>query len=127
MIKLFPRSDPFVTNALGMTSGALTLILLSLLSRESWTLPTRMATWASIIYLVFVGSVLVFYLFLYILSKWTASAISYQFVLFPFVTVLVAGWLTREKVNLSFLLGGALVLVGVWIGALSDTTTSSSS
>jgi len=86
-----------------------------------------MATWASIIYLVFVGSVLVFYLFLYILSKWTASAISYQFVLFPFVTVLVAGWLTREKVNLSFLLGGALVLVGVWIGALSDTTTSSSS
>jgi drug/metabolite transporter (DMT)-like permease len=127
VIKLFPRSDPFVTNALGMTAGALTLILLSLLSRESWALPTRMATWASIIYLVLVGSVLVFYLFLYILTRWTASATSYQFVLLPFVTVLVAAWLAGEKVNLSLLLGGALVLVGVWIGALSDTSSSPNS
>jgi drug/metabolite transporter (DMT)-like permease len=127
VIKLFPRSDPFVTNALGMTSGALTLILLSLLSRESWTLPTRIATWISIFYLVLIGSVVVFYLFLYILTRWTASATSYQFVLLPFVTVLVAAWLAGEKVNLSFLFGGALVLIGVWIGALSDTTAASSS
>jgi drug/metabolite transporter (DMT)-like permease len=125
VIKLFPRSDPFVTNALGMTSGAVTLILLSLISGESWTLPTRMATWISILYLILVGSVIVFYLFLYILTRWTASATSFQFVLFPFVTVLVAAWLAGEKVNVSFLFGGALVLVGVWLGALSDTSSSS--
>jgi drug/metabolite transporter (DMT)-like permease len=127
VIKLFPRSDPFMTNALGMTSGALTLIILSILTKESWALPTLTATWVSILYLVFLGSVVVFYLFLFILTRWTASATSYQFVLFPFVTVLVAGWLAGEKVNLSFLLGGALVLLGVWIGALSNTPASPNS
>jgi drug/metabolite transporter (DMT)-like permease len=127
VIKLFPRSDPFMTNALGMTSGALTLIILSILTKESWALPTLTATWVSILYLVFLGSVVVFYLFLFILTRWTASATSYQFVLFPFVTVLVAGWLAGEKVNLSFLLGGALVLLGVWIGALSNAPASPNS
>jgi drug/metabolite transporter (DMT)-like permease len=64
----------------------------------------------------------VFYLYLFIVQRWTASATSYQFVLFPFVTVLIAGWLADETINTAFIFGGALVLVGVWIGALSNTS-----
>lgn len=121
VIKMFPRTDLFLTNALALTTGTLTLILISLTAREAWTLPTRTETWASIIYLVLFGSVVVFYLYLFVVTHWTASASSYQFVLFPFVTVLVAGWLAGETINTAFLIGGALVLIGVWIGALSNS------
>lgn len=123
VIKMYPQSDPFMTNALAMTVGTLMLVALSLTVREAWALPTQTATWASIVYLVLIGSVVVFYLFLFVIRRWTASATSYQFVLFPFVTVLVAGWLAGETVNAAFLIGGALVLVGVWVGALSNSST----
>lgn len=124
VVKMYPPSDPLVTNALAMTMGTLTLVVLSLVTGEAWSLPTQTATWASIIYLVLIGSVVVFYLFLIVVRRWTASATSYQFVLFPFVTVLVAGWLAGETINSALLLGGALVLVGVWVGALSGVSVS---
>ncbi len=123
VVKLYPRSDAFAANALGMTVGTLTLLILSLAVQEPWTLPHRSATWLSTGYLVLFGSVMVFWLFLYILSHWTASAASYQFVLFPFVTVLVAGWLAGETVGLGFLLGALIVLAGVWLGAFSSRGT----
>ena len=119
VIKLFPRTDPFAANALGMTTGALMLVTLSLIRHEPWHLPQKEATWLSIAYLVILGSAVVFYLFLYILARLTASVTSYQFVMFPFVTVLVAGWLAGETINTGFLIGAAFVLAGVWIGALS--------
>lgn len=122
IIKMVPQTDPFMVNALAMTIGTLMLAILSLLAGEAWNLPARTATWASIIYLVILGSVVVFYLFLFVIRRWTASATSYAFVLFPFVTVLVAGWLAGETVNAAFLIGGALVLIGVWIGAISRTS-----
>jgi len=123
VVKMYPPSEPFITNAIAMTAGTLILIVLSLLSGEAWTLPGRTATWVSITYLVLFGTVVVFYLFLYVIRRWTASATAYQLVLMPFVTVLLAGWLAGETVNSAFLAGGALVLSGVWIGALSNRSS----
>lgn len=127
VVKIYPPSDPFITNAIAMTVGTLILVVLSVVAGEAWRLPTQTATWVSIIYLVLFGSVLVFYLFLFVIRRWTASATSYQFVLFPFVTVIIAGWLAGETVNQAFLIGGALVLVGVWIGAFSNSSSSGGS
>jgi drug/metabolite transporter (DMT)-like permease len=42
----------------------------------------------------------------------------------PFVTVSLGAWLADEKVGSGLLLGGALVLVGVWIGAISAPSRS---
>jgi len=36
----------------------------------------------------------------------------------PFVTVLLSAWLDDETVTLGLVLGGLLVLVGVYVGAL---------
>jgi drug/metabolite transporter (DMT)-like permease len=122
LIKMIPPSDPFAINALAMTVGTVTLIVFSLLAGEAWTLPAQTATWISIIYLTLFGSVVMFNLFLFIIRRWTASATSFQFVLFPFVTVIVAGFLTDETVNSAFILGGILTLLGVWVGALSNSS-----
>jgi len=123
IIKMIPRSDPFITNALAMTIGSITLVILSLFAGEPWSLPTQSATWIAVIYLIVFGSVIMFYLFLFVIRRWTASAASFSFVLMPFVTVIVAGLLADETVNAAFVLGGMLTMLGVWIGALSGTST----
>ena len=117
--KLYPRIHPVVVNALAMLVGTLILLALSLLAGEARVLPSAPQTWAAFIYLVLFGSVTVFVLFLFVIRRWTASATSYTFVLFPFVAVALSAWLEGEAITLPFLLGGLLVLLGVWAGALA--------
>lgn len=119
MLKMFPPSHPVATNAIAITTGAILLSVLSLATGEAWSLPTTSNTWLSFIYLVLLGTVALFYLYMFVLSRWTASATNYSFLLFPIVTVVMAAWLLGEEVTLAFVLGGAIVLLGVWIGAFS--------
>jgi drug/metabolite transporter (DMT)-like permease len=121
IFKLFPQSDPLVTNALALTTGTPFLVGLSILAREEWSLPRSATTWAAFAYLALIGSVVVFYLYLRVLSRWTASATSYSFLLIPVATVVIAAWLLGEVVTLSFLIGAALVLAGVWVGAIQSS------
>jgi drug/metabolite transporter (DMT)-like permease len=121
VFKLFPRSHPVATNAVALTAGASLLIGLSLVVGEDWTLPTVANTWAAFTYLVFIGSVVLFYLYLFVLARWTASATAYAFLLFPVATVPLAAWLAGEVITASFVVGGALGLFGVWLGAISGS------
>jgi len=117
--KLVPKTPPIATIAVAMSVGALMLFLTSLLAGEQWVLPSTMGVWLAVGYLVLGVSVSMFLLYLYILGRWTASATSYAFVLFPIVTVLLAAQLAGERISLAFIAGGVLVLGGVWFGALS--------
>ena len=117
IVKSIPRSDPFVTNAVAMLTGAALLLILSLAAGEPWALPNQAATWAAVGYLVVFGSVVMFALFVYTLQRWTASAVSYVTLLMPLVTVVLAAVLTGERITPSFALGGAVILGGVYVGA----------
>jgi drug/metabolite transporter (DMT)-like permease len=117
VVRWFPRSDPFVTNAIGMSVGVVILLALSVVSGETWTTPNLAATWSAFVYMVTFGSVVVFWLSLRVLREWPASRASYQFLLMPLVTIVVASALVGETPSLVFLLGGAVALVGVYIGA----------
>jgi drug/metabolite transporter (DMT)-like permease len=119
--KQFPRSHPVATNAVAMTVGAVMLGAMSLVNGEAWVLPVTMSTWLAFIYIVLGASVAAYLLFLFILSRWTASATSYAFVLFPLVTVVLATQLAGELITVSFVIGGLLVLGGVWFGALRQS------
>jgi drug/metabolite transporter (DMT)-like permease len=119
LVKLFPRVDPAATNAVGILAGLAFLAPLSLVAGETWTLPPRMETIVAVLYLVTIGSVGLFAMFLYVLRRWTATATSYLLVLSPLVTVALASVLAGEQITLQLVLGGALVSVGVYVGALS--------
>jgi drug/metabolite transporter (DMT)-like permease len=121
VVKLIPRSDPFATNAVAMLSAAAILTIASLVSGEPWTLPTTVVTWAALGYLVIFGSVALFGLFVYALEHWTASAVSYADLLLPLVTIAAAALLTGERVTPSFVVGGAVILAGVYIGTFLRT------
>jgi drug/metabolite transporter (DMT)-like permease len=121
IVKMIPRSDPFATNAVAMLTAAALLLAVSTVAGESWALPTQTATWVAIAYLIVLGSVALFGLFVYALEHWTASAVSYSDLLMPLVTIGVAAALTGERVTPSFALGGAVILAGVYIGAFHQT------
>jgi drug/metabolite transporter (DMT)-like permease len=117
ILKWVPRSDPFSTNGVAMLAGGLVLLVASLATGETWLVPRQAATWLAIGYLILPGSVVMFGLYLFALRRWTASAVSYVTLLMPFVTVPAAAVLLSERVSASFAVGGALALVGVYVGA----------
>jgi drug/metabolite transporter (DMT)-like permease len=119
VIKWFPRTDPTLMNAVGMSVGVGLLLGLSALGGERWALPARVDTWLALGYLVTFGSVVVFTLVLRVLRDWSASTASYSFLLTPLVTIVVAAAVVGELPTPAFLLGGAVVLLGVYVGAFS--------
>ena len=67
LVRWFPPVHPVTMNAVGMATGSALLVLGSLLAGETIEIPQRAATWAAIAYLVGVGSVLVFVLYVVVL------------------------------------------------------------
>ena len=118
LVRRFPNVHPVPANAVGMATGALVLLLASLLARESVALPQRDATWLALAYLVVLGSGPVFVLYVVVVRLWSASRAAYTFVLIPIVTVLLSAWIDDEPIGAGLVLGGALVLGGVYVGAL---------
>ena len=116
--KRFPPGDPVSANAIAMLIGAVMLAMAALVTGEPVALPSRPETWVAMAYLVGPGSIAVFILVLYLLAHWTASATSYAFLLFPLVAIALGATLLGEPVQPSFLAGGAIVLAGVYIGAV---------
>jgi len=119
VVKRYPPVDPVSMNAIGTLVGAVVLFLLSLAAGERIGLPTRTATWLAFLYLATLGALGLFLLVLYVLKRWTASATAYGIGLFPVVATALGAWLAHEGVTASFLSGAVLVLVGVYVGALS--------
>src|SRR3954453_10986336 len=123
LVRRFPPVHPVTMNAVAMTAGAAVLIAGSVFTGESLVIPQRAATWVALGYLVVVGSVVVFVLFLFVLRHWVASRTAYVYVLVPFITVALSAWLDDEPVGAGLVLGGLLVLTGVYVGALRPART----
>jgi O-acetylserine/cysteine efflux transporter len=119
IVKRLPPHEPVATNAVAIAVGAAVLLALSVVSREPHAVPVQPLTWAVFVYLVSLGTIGVFGLFLFVLKRWKASAVAYEFVLAPVVAVVLGSWLTAETVTPVFIAGAALVLAGVYVGALA--------
>lgn len=117
--KRLSGNHPVMTNAIAMSVGAVLLSLCSAATRETWALPRHAeARWA-VAYLAVLGSAGMFVLILFVSRHWTASASSYMTVLFPVVTIGLGAWIADEPITAVAVIGAALVVSGVWIGALS--------
>ena len=117
LVKRFPPGDPLVANTFAMPIGAGVLLAVSLVVGETRAIPTHAETWLALAYLVIVATSIGFSLTLFVLSRWSASVAAYGFLLSPLVTIALGAILLDEHVTPAFLLGGALVLMGVYVGA----------
>jgi drug/metabolite transporter (DMT)-like permease len=124
IVRRLPPIHPITMNAVGSAASAAVLLPLSFLVGESPALPHNSLTWASFAWLVVVGSVVMVILYLVVLNRWEASRAAYVFVLSPFLTLILSAWLDNEPIGPSLFLGGFLILVGVYVGALSPRRAS---
>ena len=118
LVRHFPPVHPVTLNAVGMATGAAILVPLSAILGESIVVPERTSTWLALAYLIAVGSGVVFVLYAVVIRLWSASRAAYGFVLTPVVTVLISAWLDDEPLGTGLVVGGVLVLAGVYFGAL---------
>lgn len=121
VVKLTPRTHPVASNAVAMLGGGVLLLVLSAVVGDTWQAPTQSDTWAAMIFLVLGGSITVFGLYVFLLGRWTASAVSYVLLLQPVPTLVYSAILTDEPITPTLFLGGAIILLGVYTGAFSPT------
>ena len=105
-------------NAVGMTTGAALLVAGAVFAGEPIVIPQRAATWVALPYLVAAGSILLFVLYVLVLRRWAASRAANGVVLITLVTVVLSAWLDHEPIGAALMLGGLLILAGVYVGAL---------
>jgi drug/metabolite transporter (DMT)-like permease len=110
---------PLMMNAIGMTTGCLLLLIGSAVLGEAWAGPRQPGTLAAVAWLVLLGSIGLFQLFLYVIRRWTASATVYSITAMPVVAVLLGVVLLGQPVTASVAVGGGLVAAAVYVGALS--------
>lgn len=122
LVKGFPRAHPITTNAVGMTVGAAALLAASFAFGEEWQLPPSAGAWAVLAWLVVPGSIGLFALFVFVITRWTASATVYALTLMPVVAITVGALVRDEPVTAELVTGGALVMAAVYVGALSART-----
>lgn len=116
ILKLTPRMDPVASNAVGMLAGGALLLAASAVAGEHWVVPTQSDTWVAMAFLVLGGSVAVFWLFAFLLQRWDASSVSYSLLLQPMPTILYAAVLRDEPITPALFIGGAIIVLGVYIG-----------
>jgi drug/metabolite transporter (DMT)-like permease len=124
VVKRFPPGDPIAANGIGMLLGGAILAVVALVGGERLVFPSRPETWLAMVYLIGPGSIAVFVLVLFVLGRWTASATSYAFLLFPMVAIVLGALLLGEPIQPSFLVGGLVVVAGVYLGAIRRPTRS---
>jgi drug/metabolite transporter (DMT)-like permease len=118
LVRRMPPLHPVALNAVGMLAAAPVLIAASAIAGERFTLPERFETWIALGYVAAIGSVVVFLLHVWIVQRWSASRTAYVMLLVPFVTVSLSAWLDQEPITIGLVIGGLLVLAGVYVGAL---------
>lgn len=116
--KGLPPVDPFWLNGVGLGTGAAVLLLLSRAAGEAWPLPTSLTVWIALGYLIVPGSVLLFVLFLFVVRRWTASGVAYQFVITPVVAIVGGSLLANEPITPLLVFGALVTILGVYFGAL---------
>jgi drug/metabolite transporter (DMT)-like permease len=117
-VRRFPPVHPAVLNTVGMATGAVFLLVGSLIRGETWALPERTETWIALAYAIPIGSVMVFVLYAIVLRYWHASRAAYGFVSIPVVAIILGAWLDNEPINAGHIIGGIVVLGSVYFGAL---------
>lgn len=117
--KAYSSVHPLNMNTIGMVAGTILLALSSLVLGERWALPREAGTRLAVGWLVVLGSVGLFQLFLYVIKRWTASATVYAVAAMPVVAVSLGVVILDQPVTGAVVVGGLMVLAAVYVGALS--------
>lgn len=115
---------PAALNAPAMLVGAATLIVASLVSGESFTIPRDGQTMAAIAYLAVAGSVISFLAYFSLLKTWSTTSLSFISVFTPAIALLLGFMFLDERPTPLTAVGGVLILAGVTLAVTSRSLKS---
>lgn len=118
VVKSFPKVDMVVANGIGMTVGGALLLALSAIAGEPWRLPATLPVQLSLVYLILIGSIGMFLLFLFVLGRWTASASIYILLLAPLAAVVLDLVILGDAPTPLLIVGGIIAIAGVYVGTV---------
>lgn len=110
------RFDPVTSNALVFSLGAIFLIpvcLHSVLQIQWRQIPLH--AWLGLAYMVLFGSFVAYLIYAFALEKLSASTVAAFAYLQPLMAALMGMWFVGERISLSAVLGGTLILFGVYL------------
>jgi drug/metabolite transporter (DMT)-like permease len=114
----YRHQDSESMNAIGMGAGSAFLAIGSIVLGESWAFPVERATWIALVWLVLLGSVSLFQLFLYIIRSWSASAATFAISAMPVIAAGLGALVLDQPITVELVVGGLLVVAAVYIGAI---------
>jgi drug/metabolite transporter (DMT)-like permease len=109
---------PATMNAIGMAAGAALLATGSVVIGEAWSLPGERVTWLALGWLILLGSVSLFQLFLYIVNRWTASAATFAISAMPVIAAGLGALVLDQPITIELVVGGLMVVIAVYVGAI---------
>jgi drug/metabolite transporter (DMT)-like permease len=116
MKEVADQYDPLTLNTLAFGLGALLMVPFGTWSvlRVSWAAVSTQAWW-SLAYMVVFGSVLPYLLFAIAMTELTASRVAAFSYIQPVIATGLGIWLLAEKLTVKIILGGILILSGVYL------------
>jgi len=118
VVRRFPPVHPVAMNALAAPVAAAAFLFSAVVAGDHLVVPSLGATWIAVLYVAIGGTVGVFSLQLLVLKHWSASRANFVLVVVPVVAIPLAAWIDDEQVGPSLLVGAALIMAGVYLGAL---------
>ena len=100
-------------NAPAMLIGGVVLAAAALATGEAIRLPREASTWAAIIYLAIVGSVISFLVYFSLLKTWSVTSLSFISVFTPAIALALGFVFLDERPTLWTGIGAVLILAGV--------------
>src|SRR2546428_9200452 len=106
-------TEPITFNAAAMAVGSAGLVIVSLITREAWGIPTWPQGLGAILYLAIAGSVVTFVAWQWPLKEMPATSLSYIALIIPIVALLLRASLGNETFDLIDLAGAGILLLGI--------------
>jgi drug/metabolite transporter (DMT)-like permease len=115
ILKQHPQPSAFAVNAVGAVAGAVVCALVSVVLGEDHSLPTSVAGWWPILYLVLAGSLGAYVLYAWLIQHWPVTNASMIDVVVPVIAVILGAAAKAEQRSPESYLGAVVVLVAVVI------------
>lgn len=110
------RVNPYLITFIGFIFGSMTFIPLMLPELTSWSLTNlNVNGWLGIVFGVFFSSAIAYFLSNYGISKIKAQEVGLFTYIDPVVAVIIAIPLLHEYPNLYYIIGSALVFLGIYL------------
>ena len=110
-----PDVSPLLNAGLQILAGGLGGLILSVLFDKNWEIHHTVKGWASVLYLVTIGSALAFTLYMFILQHLSATVTSLYTYINPIVALLLGWLLLGETLTIWIAIGMGITILGVWL------------